>query len=109
MNIYDEAHNLARAIKASEEYKTYTKVKEEVSAVQELNEMLGDFQQKQFQLQATQFSGQEVDGDVMQQIQDLYQIIMKDPKAVEYMQAEMMFTRMIADVYKILEDAIKVE
>ena len=45
----------------------------------------------------------------MQQIQDLYQIIMKDPKAVEYMQAEMMFTRMIADVYKILEDAIKVE
>ncbi|MBR6701188.1 MAG: YlbF family regulator [Firmicutes bacterium] len=109
MNIYDEAHSLARAIKASDEYKNYVKIKAEVSAIPELNEMLGDFQQKQFQLQAAQFTGQEVETDVMQQIQDLYQIIMKDPKAMEYMQAEMMFTRVIADVYKILEDAVKVE
>lgn len=109
MNIYDEAHSLARAIKASDEYKNYVRIKEEVSAIPELNEMLVDFQQKQFQLQAAQFTGQEVEGDVMQQIQDLYQIIMKDPKAMEFMQAEMMFTRVIADVYKILEDAVKVE
>lgn len=109
MNIYDEAHSLARAIKASDEYKNYVKAKEEVSAIPELNEMLVDFQQKQFQLQTAQITGQEVDGDVMQQIQDLYQIIMKDPKAMEFMQAEMMFTRVIADVYKILEDAVKVE
>ncbi|MBE6020829.1 MAG: YlbF family regulator [Firmicutes bacterium] len=109
MNIYDEAHGLARAIKASDEYKNYVKIKAEVSAIPELNEMLGDFQQKQFQLQAAQFTGQEVEADVMQQIQDLYQIIMKDPKAMEYMQAEMMFTRVIADIYKILEDAVKVE
>ena len=109
MNIYDEAHSLARAIKASDEYKNYVKVKSEVSAIPELNEMLVDFQQKQFQLQAAQFTGQEVEGDVMQQIQDLYQIIMKDPKAMEFMQAEMMFTRVVADVYKILEDAVKVE
>lgn len=109
MNVYDEAHGLARAIKASDEYKVYVKIKEEVSAIPELNSMLADFQQKQFQLQAAQFSGQEVDADTMQQIQDLYQIVMRDPKAMEYMQAEMMFTRMVADIYKILEDAVKFE
>ena len=74
-----------------------------------LGQILIQVQQKQFQLQAAQFTGQEVEGDVMQQIQDLYQIIMKDPKAMEFMQAEMMFTRVVADVYKILEDAVKVE
>ena len=109
MNIYDYAHELARAIKASDEHKEYLRLKAEVSAIPELNEMLGDFQQKQFQLQAAQLSGQEMDGDLMQQIQDLYQIVMKDPKAMEYLQAEMMFTRMISDVYKILEDAMKGE
>ncbi len=109
MNVYDEAHDLARAIKASEEYKNYMEIKKEVSAIPELNDMLVDFQQKQFQIQAAQFSGQETDQDLIQQFQDLYQIIMKDPKAMSYMQAEMTFTRVIADVYKILEDAVKVE
>lgn len=109
MNVYDEAHDLARAIKASEEYKTYMEIKKEVSAIPELNDMLVDFQQKQFQIQAAQFAGQETDQDLIQQFQDLYQIIMKDPKAMSYMQAEMNFTRTVADIYKILEDAIKVE
>ncbi len=109
MNIYDEAHNLAKLIKASDEYKQYVAVKKEVAAVPELNEMLGDFQQKQFQMQAAQFSGQDVGPELLQQVQDLYQIIMKDPMAMKYMQAEMGFTRMISDIYKILEDAVKVE
>ena len=109
MNLYDDAHNLARSIKASDEYKNYVEIKKEVSAIPELNEMLVDFQQKQFKLQAAQMSGQQPEEDLIKQFQELYQIIMKDPKAMSYMQAEMTFTRVIADVYKILEDAIKVE
>lgn len=109
MNIYDEAHDLARAIKSSDEYKNYSKVKKEVSAIPEISDMLVDFQQKQFKLQAAQMAGQEPDADTLNQIQELYQIIIKDPKAMEYLQAEMNFSRTIADVYKILEDAIKVD
>lgn len=109
MNIYDVAHDLARAIKASDEYKTYSAVKKEVSAIPEVSDMLVDFQQKQFKLQAAQMAGQEPDAEMMTQIQDLYQIIIKDPKAMTYLQAEMNFSRTIADVYKILEDAIKID
>lgn len=109
MNPYDDAHALASSLKNSEEFKNYKKIKAEVSAIPDLNSMLADFQQKQFKLQAAQFSGQEPDEDMMKTVQDLYQIIIKDPKAMEYLQAEMMFTRLVSDVYKILEDAIKVE
>ena len=41
-----------------------------------------------------------------QQIQNLYQIIMKDPLAAQYMQAQMRFSLMMNDVYKILGDVM---
>ena len=41
-----------------------------------------------------------------QQIQNLYQIIVKDPMAAQYMQAEMRFSLMMNDVYKILGEVM---
>ncbi len=109
MNIYDIAHNLARAIKNSDEFTNYKQIKEEVTAVPELNDMLVDFQQKQFQIQAAQLSGQEIDQELMNNFQQSLQILTADPKAAQYLQAEMSFATMISDVYKILEDAMKVD
>ena len=44
--------------------------------------------------------------DMNQQIQNLYQIIVKDPMAAQYMQAEMRFSLMMNDVYKILGEVM---
>ena len=107
MNVYDSAHDLARAIKDSQEYKNYMTLKDEVSQIEGINEMLVDFQQKQFQIQAMQFSGQESNMDLMEQLQSLYQIIARDPKAMEYLQAEMIFSKLVADVYGILGEVVK--
>ena len=60
MNVYDEAHALTRALKESDEYQTYVQIKDKVSQNAELSEMLNDFQQKQFQLQAQQVLGGEI-------------------------------------------------
>ena len=75
MNIYDIAHNLARAIKNSDEFKNYKAIKDEVTAVPALNDMLVDFQQKQFQIQAAQLSGQELDAELMRNFQQSLQIL----------------------------------
>ena len=107
MNVYDNAHALSRAIKESAEYQNYKILKDEVSLNPELSEMLNDFQQKQYSLQAGQLLGQDISPEIMGQVQELMQIIMRDPKAAEYMQAEMMFSKMIADVYGILGEVIK--
>ena len=49
MNVYDEAHALARALKESTEYKTYMHLKEKVSENEELAESINDFHQRQFE------------------------------------------------------------
>lgn len=108
MNVYDHAHALSRALKESHEYKSYMELKEQVSANEELSESLNDFQQKQFQLQAQQLLGTEGDVSMMEQIQSLGEILMRDPLAAQYIQAEMRFTMMFADVYKIIQEAIGV-
>lgn len=107
MNVHDEAHNLARAIRESDEYKQYADLKAKASQNEELTVMLNDFQSKQFEIQAKQMMGEELGPEMMEQIQSLYQILMKDPLAAQYVQAEMRFSMLVNDVYNILGEVIK--
>ena len=107
MNVHDEAHNLARAIKESQEYKDYAAIKETASGNEELAAMLNDFQAKQFEIQAKQLMGEELGPELMEQIQSLGQILMRDPLAAQYIQAEMRFSMLVNDVYNILGEVIK--
>ena len=100
MNVYDQAHGLANAIKDSQEYKDYARLKAEIDKNTEVSNMLKDFETKQMEIQTKQMLGEEVT------IQDLYQIVMRDPSAAEYLQAQTRFSVMMSDVYKILGDAM---
>ena len=106
MNVYDQAHGLAKAIRESEEFKQYDYLKKVIDQNEELSKMVKDFQSRQFELQTKQMMGEQMPADVMQQVQDMYQIIMKDPTAAQYMQAEMRFSLMMNDVYKILGEVM---
>ena len=57
MNVYDQAHQLATAIKESEECKQYNAVREKLEANQDLNEAVKDFMKKQFEFQTNQLMG----------------------------------------------------
>jgi cell fate (sporulation/competence/biofilm development) regulator YlbF (YheA/YmcA/DUF963 family) len=107
MNVHDEAHNLARAIRESDEYRQYAELKDAASQNEELAAMLNDYRAKQFEIQAKQMAGEELGPEVMEQIQSLSQIIMKDPLAFQYVQAEARFTLLVNDVFNILGDVIK--
>lgn len=106
MNVYDTAHNLANAIKESQEYKDYAVLKEKIDANPELSGMMKDFESKQLDLQTRQMVGEEVTEDAQKTVQELYAIVMKDPSAAAYLQAQMRFSIMMNDVYKILGDAM---
>lgn len=106
MNVYDQAHNLAQAVKESEEFKQYDSLKKTVEADPQLSQIVKDFQSKQFELQAKQMMGEEMGPEYMAQVQQLYGIMMKDPLAARYMEAQMRFSLMMNDVYKIIGDAI---
>ena len=106
MNVYEEAHNLSRAIKECEEYKQYKAALDKVKENPELDEMIQDFTKKQIEMQTKQAMGQEVDQEMMESIQKLSSIVMTDPAAAEFIQCQVRFAIMIQDVYKIIEETV---
>ncbi len=106
MNVYDQAHQLAKAIQESEEYKQYHASELSLKEKPELEKMMKDFQQKSMEIQLKQMSGEQPDAEDMQKIQQLYSIVAMDPLASNYMQNEMRFSIMMKDVYEILGEAI---
>ena len=107
-NPYDKARELTIAIKESQEYLDYVAAKDKVSQNQDLIAALNDYQEKQFDLQKRTMLGEEVGPEVMQQMQNLYEILASDPIAATYLQAQMRFTMMVSDVYSVLSDIIKI-
>ena len=71
----------------------------------ELENMIKDFQSKQFEMQAKQLSGGQLTPEDMAGVQQLYAILLKDPLAAGYIEAEMRFSLMMKDVYEILGEA----
>ena len=109
MNVYDEAHNLAKAIKESNEFKEFEKVKKQVDADEQLSEMLKDLQSKQLEIQTATMTGQEPSQELVQQMQSLATMVGTKPLAAQYMQAEATLSVMMNDVFGILGEAIGVK
>ena len=107
-NPYDKARELIIAIKESQEYRDYEAAKERASQNQDLVAALNDYQEKQYELQKKTMLGEEITQDVMQQMQNLYEILARDPAAAAYIQAQMRFAMMVNDVYQVLGDVIKI-
>lgn len=104
MNVYDQAHQLATAIKESEECKQFNSVKAKVEANPELDKAIKDFMKKQFEFQAGQMMGNEVSQEEFIKLQQLSAVLMQDPLTSEYFQCQMRFSTMMSDVYKIVGD-----
>ncbi len=108
MNVYDEAHSLARAIKESNEFLEFDKVRKEVDADKEVSEMIADMQKLQIELQTAQISGQEPPEDLMSRIQSLSTMLATKPLAAKFMQSEAAFSVMMNDVFQIIGEAMGV-
>lgn len=108
MNVYDEAHSLAKAIKESNEYIEFDKVRKEVDSDKEVSEMIAEMQKLQLELQAAQISGTEPNQDVMNRLQSLSTMMATKPLAAKFLQTEAAFSVMMNDVFKIIGEAMGV-
>lgn len=106
MNVYEEAHNLSRAIKDSNEFKEFDSLRKEIEADETMNQMIQEYHRVQLEMQTAQMSGQQMDPNAMSRLQSVYGMLMTKPKAAEFLQAEVRFSIMMKDVYEILADAM---
>lgn len=102
MNIYDEANNLARAIKNSIEYKRMIETQEIVKQNPRHWEMVGDFMKKQFEVQSMQMMGQKLSDSQIDAFNNMASTIMNIPVIKDYFEAQMIFMKIYQDVMKII-------
>lgn len=108
-NVYDQAHKLARAIKTSEEYKTYIENKKKVYADKNNKRMVEDFKKKALEIQMEKMSGKEISQEEMEKINKLEEVLMLNPSINEFLKAELRFSQLVQDISKIIGDAIDIE
>ena len=107
MNIYDTANRLASEIKQSEEYANYKMAKETLNLNQDLKKKIGEFEQARYEAQITAMQTGKNDEEKIKKMQELYAELIENPEAVKYFDAETKFNVVIADVNKIIGEAIQ--
>ncbi|MBA1336914.1 MAG: hypothetical protein HPY66_3350 [Firmicutes bacterium] len=109
MNPYDIAHQLARTLKDSPEYKEYRELKKVVDADEEKKKIVEDFRKKQYELQTMKAMGQDIGEGEMEKLHYLYNLASMDENIKSLIRAEQRLGQLLTDIYKIIGDALKPE
>lgn len=107
MEVYDNANNLAKAIKDSKEYTEYKELKDELFTNSSLKQQVEEFEKIRYEEQLLAMQGEKQSEEKMKKLQELYQILVQNPRVKEFFDKEVRFNVMIADINKIIGEAIK--
>ena len=107
MNVYDTVNKLAQEIKNSDEFKNYVKYKELFKSNSEVSEKIKKFQALRYEIQISAMQGIEINKDKEKELQEIYTELLAKENVKEYFDAEFKFNILLADVNKIIGDAVK--
>lgn len=107
MNVYDTANQLAEEIKQSEEYATYKMAKEAINLNFQLKNKINEFEKARYDAQVIALQTGKDDESKMRHVQELYGELIQNQEASKYFDAEMKFNILIANVNKIIGNAIQ--
>ena len=109
MNVYDQAHELARSMKQSEEYIEYMRLKEKAYEDGTNKALLDEYKRLQYQMQLAVAAGRRMGEDDLQRMQKIAALLQFNPDASAFLLAEFRFQKMLADIYKILADVAGID
>lgn len=106
MNIYDTANRLAQEIKQSEEYVNYKMAKETLRLKPDLKKKIEEFENARYEAQIIAMQTGKNDEDKTKKMQELYIELIENDDAKRFFEAETKFNIVLADVNKIIGDAV---
>ena len=109
MNVYDKAHELARELKNSPEYQEYQRCKEVAMENETQKALIQEYKKLQFQLQGSVAGGGKPDPAEMERLQKIMAVLQLSQDATRYLMAEFQLQKMLADIYKILGEAVDID
>lgn len=107
MNVYDTANKLAKEIRESEEYKSYKKLKDEVMSNLDSKNKIENFEKLRYEVQLAQYTGENKDEEKAKKLEEMYTMLVQDEQIKNYFDLEVKFNVMIADVNRIIAEAIR--
>ncbi|MEW6523728.1 MAG: YlbF family regulator [Bacillota bacterium] len=105
MAVYNRAHELARAMKESQEYREYRESRQRLDDT--ASRMLRDFRLHQARLHAAHLAGKEPDAEAVKQFERLRGLVELHKPLMEFLALEERLVTMIGDIQKILGDAVE--
>jgi cell fate (sporulation/competence/biofilm development) regulator YlbF (YheA/YmcA/DUF963 family) len=108
VNPYDLAHQLAKALSESDEYKEYKKARELLEQDPKAKEMVKDLREKQLEVEAQKLSGKPSD-EATKALENLYNIAKFNSLVSKYLESEHRFAFMMMDIQKILAKAVEID
>lgn len=107
MNVYDTANRLAGEIKQSEEYLNYKMAKQALNLNTKLKEKMEEFEEARYEVQLEMIQTGKNDEEKYKKMQDLYAELVENDEAKRFFEAETKFNIVIADINKIIGEAIR--
>lgn len=107
MNVYDTANRLAGEIKQSEEYLNYKMAKQALNLNTKLKEKMEEFEKARYEMQLEMMQTGKNDEEKYKKMQDLYAELVENDEAKRFFEAETKFNIVIADINKIIGEAIR--
>ena len=107
MNVYDTANKLATEIKQSEEYVNYKMAREALALNSDLKKKICEFEVARYDAQLTQMQTGKEDEEKTNKMKELYAELIQIDDAKKYFDAEMKFNIILADVNKIIGEAVR--
>lgn len=109
MNIHDKAHELASALKNSEEFLEFKRLNSQVMKNEKHKEMIEDFRNKVMEYQLNNYGKEEQDSEELEKIQTLQNALMMNSELSQYLMAELRFSQLFEDINKIIVESIQLD
>ncbi|MGE5580476.1 MAG: YlbF family regulator [Bacillota bacterium] len=106
MATYDKAHELARDLKSSSEYKDYQRAKQELLANEAALSILKDYQKKRLTFEMELLSGKTPDSAKKEELDKITELVNMHGGVKRFLDAEQRVMIMMTDIQRILTEAL---
>jgi cell fate (sporulation/competence/biofilm development) regulator YlbF (YheA/YmcA/DUF963 family) len=102
MSVYDTARRLERKLKDSDQYQKYQELRKKIEDNSGSKKMLIDYQNLMMEMQTKRMSGEELNEEDKEKLQNLQNLIEINNNVKKYLEAEYQLSQMINDLQKII-------
>ena len=107
MNVYDNANELAKAMRESHEFKKLKEAAAVLAKDADAKKMVNDYLQTAQEVEFAKQQGKEPDKAAVEKFEQLQKLLSLNADAMQYLNAFMRFQMMLMDVTNSIQDVVK--